>query len=52
MYFSSDHIDVRNRARYELPYSAVRPRTEESLNQIIHANRRITTRELCMQLNV
>jgi hypothetical protein len=35
-----------------VPCTAVTPQNEERLNQLIHTNWRIMTRELCMELNV
>jgi len=44
--FSSGDSDVKDKPRSGRPYTAVTPRNEERLDQLIRANRRITTREL------
>lgn len=44
--FNSGDSDVRQ-ATFRLPCAAVSPRNDEHLDQLIRANRRITTRELC-----
>ena len=50
--FSSGNTDVKDKPRSGRPCTAVTPRNEESLNQLIPANRRNMTRELCMELNI
>ena len=50
--FSSGDSDVKDKPRSGRPYTAVTPRNEERLDQLIRANRRITTRELCAELNI
>ena len=44
--FSSGDSDVKEKPRSERPCTDVTPRNEERLDQLIRANRRITTREL------
>jgi len=44
--FSSGDSDVKDKPRSGRPCTAVTPRNEERLDQLIRANRRITTREL------
>ena len=43
--------DVKDKPCSGRPCTAVTPRNEERLDQLIRANRRITSRELCMELN-
>ena len=50
--FSSGDSNVKDRPRSGQPCTAVTPRNEERLDQLIHANWRITTRELCTELNI
>jgi len=50
--FSSGDSNVKDKPRAGQPCTAVRPRNEERLDQLIHANRRITTRELCTELYI
>ena len=50
--FSSGYSDVKDKPRSGRPYTAVTPRNEERFDQLIRANRRITTRELCTELNI
>jgi transposase len=50
--FSSGDSDMRDRPRSGQPCTAVSSQNEERFDQIIRANRRITTRELCTELNV
>jgi hypothetical protein len=50
--FSSGDSDVRDRPCSERPCTAVGPRNVERLDQLIRANRRIMTRELCTELRV
>ena len=45
--FSSGDSDVKDKPRSGRPCTAVTPRNEECLKQLICTNRRITTRELC-----
>jgi hypothetical protein len=50
--FSSGDSDVKDKPRSGQPCTAVTPRNEEHLDQLIHMNQRITTRELCTELNI
>ena len=50
--FSSGDSDVKDKPRSGRPCTAVTPRNEERLDQLICVNRRITTRELCTGLNI
>ena len=50
--FSSGDSDVKDKPRSGRPCISVTPRNEERLDQLIRANRRITTRELCTELNI
>jgi hypothetical protein len=50
--FSSGDSDVKDKPRSGWPCTAVTPRNEERLDQLIRANRRITSRELCTELNI
>jgi len=50
--FSSGDSDVEDQPRSGWPCIAVTPRNEERLDHLIRANRRITTRELCTELNI
>ena len=50
--FSSGDSDVKDMPRSGRPCTAVTPQNEECLDQLICANRRITTRELCMEPNI
>jgi len=50
--FSSGDSDVKDKPRAGRLCTAVTPRNEERLNQLIRANRRIRTRELCTELNI
>ena len=50
--FNSGDSDVKDKPRSGRPYTAVTPRNEERLDQFFHANRRITIRELCTELNI
>jgi hypothetical protein len=50
--FSSGDSDEKGKPRSGRPCTAVTPRNEEHLDQLIRANRRITTRELCTELNI
>ena len=50
--FSSGDSDVKDKPRSGRPCTAVTPRNEERLDQLIRVNWRITTRELCMELNI
>ena len=49
---SSGDSDVKDKPRSGRPCTAVTPRNEERLDQLTRANRRITTRELCTELNI
>jgi len=44
--FSSGDSGVKDKPRFGQPRTAVTPRNQERLDQLIRANRRITTREL------
>jgi len=44
--------DVKGKPHSGRPCIAVTPLNEERLNQLIRTNRRITTRELCTELNI
>ena len=50
--FSRGDNDVKDKPRSGRPCTAVTSRNEERLDQLIRANRRITTRELCTELNI
>jgi hypothetical protein len=50
--YSSGDSDVRDRPRSRLPCTAVSSSNEKRLDQLIRTNPRITTRGLCMELNV
>jgi len=50
--FSIGDSDVKYKTRSGRPCTAVTLRNEERLVQLIRANRRITTRELCTKLNI
>jgi len=50
--FSSGNSDVKDKPRSRRPCTAVTPQNEERLDQLIRANRRITTKELCTKLNI
>ena len=50
--FSSGDSDVKDKPRSGRTSTAVTPRNEERLDQLIRANRWITTRELCTELNI
>jgi len=43
---------VKDKPRSRRPCTAVTPQNEEHLDQLIHVNRRIMTRELCTELNI
>jgi hypothetical protein len=49
---SSGEIDVKDKPHSGRPCTALTPRNEECLDLLIHANRRIMTRELCRELNI
>jgi len=51
-HFSSGDSDVKDEPRSGRPCTAVTPRNKERLHQLIRTNRRITTRELCTELNI
>ena len=51
-HFSSGDSDMKDKPRSGRPCIAVTQRNEEHLDQLIRANRRITTRELCTELNI
>ena len=46
-HFNSADSDEKDKARSGRPCTAVTPRNEERLDQLIRENRRITIRELC-----
>jgi hypothetical protein len=50
--FSSGDSDIRDRLHSRQPFTAVSSWNEEPFNQLICENWQITTRELCMELNV
>ena len=50
--FSSGDSDMRDKPRSGRPCTVVTPRNEERLDQLIRPNPRITTRELCTELNI
>jgi len=50
--FSSGDSDVKDKPRSGRPCTIVTPRNKERLDQLICTNWRITTRELCMELNI
>jgi transposase len=50
--FSSDDSDVTDKPRSERSCTALTPRKEERLDQLIRANRRINIKELCTELNI
>jgi hypothetical protein len=50
--FSSDDSDVKDKPHFGQPCTAVTPRNEERLNQLIHANQWIMTRELCTERDI
>ena len=50
--FSSGDSNVKDKPRSGWPCTAVTPRNEERLDQLICANWQITTRELCTELSI
>jgi len=50
--FSSGDSDVKDKPRSGRKCTAVTPRNEERLYQLIRANQRITARQLCTELNI
>ena len=50
--FSTGDSNVKDKPRSGRPCTAVTPRNEEHLDQLIRANRRITTMEPCTGLNI
>ena len=50
--FSSGDSNMKDKPCFRQPCTAVTPRNEERLDQLIRANQQITTRELCMELNI
>jgi len=44
--------DVKDKPRSGRPCTAVTPRNEERLDQLIRANRRVTAGELCTEPNI
>ena len=51
-HFSSGDSDRKDKPCSGRPCTAVTPRNEESLDQLICVNRRIMTRKLCTELNI
>jgi len=51
-HFSSGDSDMKDKPRSGQPCTAVTPRNKERLDQLIHVNWRIMTRELCTELNI
>jgi len=51
-HFSSGNSDVNNKPHSGQPHTAVTSQNEESLNQLIHANQWIMTRDLHLELNI
>jgi hypothetical protein len=51
-HFSSGDSDVKDEPHSGQPCTAVTPLNEVCLNQLIHMNRRITTGDLRMELNI
>lgn len=52
MRFNSGDNNVCDKLRSGRPCTAVNPQNEKRLDQLIRANQRITTRELCTELKV
>jgi transposase len=50
--FSSANSDMNDKPHSRGPCTADTPQNEECLYQLIHGNWRITTRELCTELNI
>jgi hypothetical protein len=50
--FSSGDDNTKDKPRSGQPSTADTPRNEENLDQLIHANRQITGRELSLELNI
>jgi len=50
--YSSGDSDVKDNPHSRWSHAAVTPRNEEHLNQLIHVNQQIMTRELCPELNI
>ena len=50
-HFSSGDMDVKDKPHPGRPCTSVTSQNEERINQLIHANQQITTRELRMELN-
>ena len=50
--FSIGDSDVKDKPGSGRPCTALTPHNEERLDQLIRANRRITSRELCRELNI
>ena len=52
VHFSSGNSDVKDKPFSGWPCTAVTLQNEKCLNQFIHVNQQITTRELHMELNI
>jgi len=52
MHFCIGDSNVKDKPCSRQPCITVIPQNEEHLDQLIHANQRITTRELCTELNI
>ena len=52
MHFSNRDSNVKDKPSSKWPCTAVTPWNEERLDQLIHANQWIITRELCLELNI
>ena len=52
VYFSSGDINMKDKPHSRWPCIDFTPQNEEYLNQLISANQWMTTRELCMELNI
>jgi hypothetical protein len=50
--FSSGDSDMKAKPHSRQPCTAITPQNEEHLDQLNHANRRITAGELCTELNI
>ena len=50
--FSIGDSDMKDKPRSGRPCTAVTPQNEECLDQLIRANRRITNRKLCTEMNI
>ena len=52
MLFSSGGSDMKDKPCSRQPCTAVTPHNKDCLNQVIHTNWQIMTRELCTELNI